>query len=322
MTPEIKLDELLAWRDGVLDTSTALLHMTYEELRWRIRSGRWQKPTHGVVVAHNGPLTEGQMLRVALAWAGSRAALGGLTAAILDGLTGFGDQEPFHERAVHLVLPPGRNVRTPPSGIRVVRHYSRLLGEEDVHPVKVPRRTRPARSILDAAAWMPTERGTLAVLAAGVQQGQARVSELAEGVSRNPRLRRRKLITGALDDIAGGAQALSELDFTRQVVRRYKLPEPTRQMARRDGNGRRRYIDVAWDEWKVAVEIDGAHHMDALQYWDDMDKSNELEIDGYLLLRFPAWVVRTRPEYVARRVRDALRRAGCPVSPPPFHETF
>jgi very-short-patch-repair endonuclease len=59
------------------------------------------------------------------------------------------------------------------------------------------------------------------------------------------------------------------------------------------------------------VEIDGGQHLDPLHRWDDMDKSNELEIDGYRVLRFPSWVVRRHPDYVARVVKEALRAAGC-----------
>jgi very-short-patch-repair endonuclease len=306
------LTDLLTCQDGVLATATALAFLTCGELRWRIRSGRWQQPARGVVVAQSGPLTENQVLRIALAWAGPRAALGGLTAAALDGLGGFHDRKPFPDRPVHLVLPQGRSRRRPPPRIRVVTHYSRLLGPEDVHPAREPRRTRIARSLVDAAAWMPSDRGAIAVLAAGVQQRLVRTGDLEDTIRRNPKLRRRKVIGAALGDIAGGAQALSELDFTRQVIRRHRLPEPSRQMARRDEDGRRRWIDVAWDRWRVLVEIDGAQHMDALQYWDDMDRTNDLEIDGYRVLRFPAWAVRWQPEYVARKILEALRRAGCP----------
>jgi hypothetical protein len=35
-----------------------------------------------------------------------------------------------------------------------------------------------------------------------------------------------------LGDIGGGSRALSELDFTRLVVRTFELPEPSRQAAR------------------------------------------------------------------------------------------
>ena len=84
-----------------------------------------------------------------------------------------------------------------------------------------------ARSLVDAAAWMPTDRGAMGILAAGVQQRLARVDDLGQVVVRIEKLRRRALMTGVLVDIAGGAQALSELDFTRQVVRRHRLPEPS-----------------------------------------------------------------------------------------------
>jgi hypothetical protein len=97
-----------------------------------------------------------------------------------------------------------------------------------VHPTRQPRRTRIARSLVDAAAWMPADRGAMAVLAAGVQQRLVRVDDLRQVVARIETLRRRTLMTGILDDITGGAQALSELDFTRQVVRAYRLPEPSR----------------------------------------------------------------------------------------------
>jgi very-short-patch-repair endonuclease len=44
--------------------------------------------------------------------------------------------------------------------------------------------------------------------------------------------------------------------------------------------------------------------------WDDMERDIDLGLDGYLTLRFPAWFVRTNPEYVAGKILEALRRAG------------
>jgi Protein of unknown function (DUF559) len=168
-----------------------------------------------------------------------------------------------------------------------------------------------ARSLVDAATWMPTDRGAAAVLAAGVQQRLARVGDLALIAHRNESLRRHRLITQTLGDIAGGSQAISELDFLRRVVRPFGLPIPSRQSARRDRQGRRRWIDAAWDDAKLAVEIDGAQHTeDPLQRWDDMERDIDLILDGYQTLRFPAWLVRKDPEYVARRILEAIRRSA------------
>ena len=285
--------------------------MTENQLRWQISSGRWQKPARGVVVAQSGPLTDRQILRAALLRAGPRAVLAGLTASRLDGLAGFGDKASFAESPIHLLVPYGYRRRTPPLGLHVVMHYSRALTSADVHPTRQPRRTRIARSLVDAAAWMPADRGAMAILAAGVQQRLVRVNDLRQVIARIETLRRRTLMTGILEDITGGAQALSELDFTRQVVRAHRLPEPSRQVARRDSRGRRRWTDVMWDEYQVVAEIDGAQHTeDPLQRWDDMERDNDLSIDGYRTLRFPAWLVRQHPELVARQIQRALRRAG------------
>jgi very-short-patch-repair endonuclease len=163
-----------------------------------------------------------------------------------------------------------------------------------------------ARSLVDAAAWMATDRGAQAVLAAGVQQRLARVADLAAVVTQNQRLARRAVISATLADIAGGAHALSELDFTR-LLRQYRLPEPDRQAARRDPSGRRRWLDAVWESARLMVEIDGSHHMDASQYWADMGRDNDFTLDGYRVLRFPAFAVRHNPAYVAGQIRDALR---------------
>jgi len=305
------LVDVLADHEGVISTSDALRFMTENQLRWQISSGRWQKPARGVVVAHSGPLTDRQILRAAVLRAGPRAVLAGLTAARLDGLTGFGDKASFAESAIHLLVPYGYRRRTAPLRLRVIVHYSQALTSADVHPTRQQKRTRIARSLVDAAAWMPTDRGAMAILAAGVQQRLVRVEDLREVIARIETLRRRTLMTGILDDIMGGAQALSELDFTRQVVRSHRLPEPSRQVARRDSRGRRRWTDVLWDEYKIVAEIDGAQHTeDPLQRWDDMERDNDLSIDGYRTLRFPAWLVRQHPELVARGIRRALREAG------------
>jgi hypothetical protein len=305
------LDEVLIDHEGVLGTSLALQFMTESQLRWQVASGRWQKAARGVVVAQSGPLTDRQLLRAALLRAGPQASLAGLTAARLDGLKGFDDKRPIPDTPIYLLVPVGYRRRTPPRGLNVVTHYSRALTDMDVHPTRQPRRTRIARSLIDAAAWMPTDRGSIAVLAAGVQQGLVRVDDLRLLVGRMETLHRRKLIIEVLADIAGGSQAISELDFLRLVVRPFGLPEPSRQSARRDRRGRRRWIDAAWDDRKLAVEIDGAQHTeDPLQRWDDMERDLDLTLDGYHTLRFPAWLVRHNPGYVARRILEALSRSA------------
>jgi very-short-patch-repair endonuclease len=303
------LARLLDDADGVLPAGTAMKYLTRDALRWRVESGRWQQPCRGIVVAHSGPLTEIQALRIAVLWAGPGAALAGLTAATLDGLTGFADRGKPGERSIHLLVPAFSQVRRARPDLPLAVHYSRLLGADDIHPLRRPPRTRMARSLVDAAAWMATDRGARAVLAAGVQQRLVRVTDMAAVVARNQRLPRRGIIRDTLDDIAGGAQALSELDFAR-LLRRHRLPQPDRQAQRRDSLGRRRWLDAVWEAARLIVEVDGAHHMEPVQYWADMDRDNDFTLNGYRVLRFPAFAVRYRPGYVAGKIREALRQAG------------
>ncbi|HXC84062.1 MAG TPA: DUF559 domain-containing protein [Trebonia sp.] len=301
------LADLLSGQDGVLPVDSAMKYLTRDALRWRVTSGRWQQPCRGVVVAQSGPLTEIQVLRIAALWAGPGAALAGLTAATLDGLTGFADPGKPADRPIHVLVPAFCPVRRQRPRLPLVVHYSRLLDGDDVHPLRQPPRTRIARSLVDAAAWMVTDRGAQAVLAAGVQQRLVRVADLTAVVARNQRLPRRVVIKATLDDIAGGAQALSELDFTR-LLRRHRLPEPDRQAQRPDASGRRRWLDAVWEAARLIVEVDGIHHMDAAQYWADTERDNDFILGGYRVLRFPAFVVRYQPGHVAGKVRDALRQ--------------
>jgi hypothetical protein len=205
---------------AVLSRLAALDVLSPAQLRWRVGTGWWQRPCPGVLVTHSGPLTADDALWVSLVWAGDGAVLAGLTAAHLDGLAGFPDDR------IHVLVPDSRQVRKPPPGISVFLHRSRLLGADDVHPAKRPPRMRIARSLVDAAAWMRTDRGTQAVLAAGVQQRLVRPADLLTVVAGNPRLRRRPILLSTLNDILGGAEALSEIDFTRLVIRAFDCPNP------------------------------------------------------------------------------------------------
>ena len=97
-----------------------------------------------------------------------------------------------------------------------------------------------------------------------------------------------------LNDIAGGAQALAEIDIGR-LCRSEGLSVTARQALRLDGRGQRRYLDgvvTGPDGTQVAFEVDGGLHLAVRSYWDDMMRSNELLIVASGLLRFPSYAVR------------------------------
>jgi hypothetical protein len=297
-----RIAESRARQCGVMTTAAAVAQIGPTAVRWRVASGRWQRPCRGVIVTHSGPLSRDQLLWVVVLGAGPHSALAGLTAARIDGLTWLDDGW------IHVVVPESRVVRTELPG-RAVVHRSRSFGRADVHPARQPPRTRMPRSILDAASWMRTENGTRAVLAAGVQQRLVRATDLATELGRRGWLPRQALIRSTVADIADGAQALSELDFCR-LTRRYGLPEPSRQVLRSDPAGRARWLDAYWERARVVAEVDGLWHMDAATWWADMRRDNNLTASGFRVLRFPAFALRDHPEVVAAQLADALRLAA------------
>lgn len=300
-------DDELAWllfyQADVLSVAQASRHFSRKAIRHRVATGRWRRVHRGVLVTHNGPLDDEHLRWIAVLATGSRAVLGGLTAVQQWGLRRSGSS------TVHLLLPAGLRADRPPPG--VVVHRSRHLPEEDVLPVGRPPRTMPARSVVDAAQWARTDEEARAVVAAAFQQRLVGGDDLHRVLDRLPRARRQGLILRTADDAAGGAHSLAELDFL-GLVRRAGLPEPTRQKIRYDAAGRRRYLDVYFDRWRVHVEVDGGQHLDPRTAWADMRRQNDLWIEGDRVLRFPAWAVRDAPGEVATQLRSALTAAGWP----------
>lgn len=249
---------------------------------------------------HNGPLTERQRQWVALINSGPGVALAARSALAVDGLTGW------EREAIEVLVPRGAGV-TSTREVRV--HESRRFDpERDVPAMRLPPRTRVSRSAIDAASWSRSSRTAVGLLAAVVQQGLARPEDLAVELERAGRIRWSRLLARAVSDIGGGSQALSEIDFIR-LCRRFGLPPPHQQVLRVEPSGRRRYLDAEWvraDGRRVVAEVDGAVHLLPRRYWDDMDRGNELTLDGRVVLRFATYALRAEPERVAEQLSRAL----------------
>ncbi|MFY1685576.1 DUF559 domain-containing protein [Micromonospora sp. WMMD730] len=304
--PADDADELTWLRfrqEDVISLAQASRYLSRKAIRHRVEAGRWRQVHRAVFVTYNGPVDAGQFRWIAVLAAGPHAVLGGLSAAQAGGLRGF------RARPVDLLLPASSRRDVLPPGVRV--HRTTLLPPQDVLTVGQPPRTRPARSVVDAAQWAAGDDEARAIVAAAFQQRLVTGGEVHEVLARLPRLRRRALVTAIVTDAAGGSHSLGELDFL-DLTRRAGLPAPTRQQVRYDPAGRRRYLDAYFAQWRVHVEIDGGQHLDPAHAWADMRRQNSLWIEGDRVLRFPAWALRARPDEVVAQLRAALRAAGWP----------
>src|SRR5205807_1733388 len=107
---------------------------------------------------------------------------------------------------------------------------------------------------------------------AAVQQRLTTPGRLAPELRRAGAVRHIAVLRALLDDIAGGGHTLAEIDLA-PLARRAGLPPPRWQSLRREPGGRVRYVDAEFDlpdGTVLAVEVDGAVHLEPLTWWDDM----------------------------------------------------
>jgi hypothetical protein len=268
---------------------------TQGHIKAQLAARRWGY----AIVLHNGPLTAQERWYVARVHGGPGALLTAFTAAEAYGLRGWPRDE------VHVLAKPGTRVspRSPvPVGLHRVGDWTRVR-RHPRGPVHVL-----AQALLVAAASFDSPRPACGILAAAVQQRLVTPWRLRTALGDARCTPHRSILLHAVDDIAQGAQALSEIDFVR-LCRRFKLPPPVQQLVRREPGGRRRYLDATWrrpDGRLVVVEVDGAVHMDQRRWWSDQARQNRLVLANAVVLRYPSVVVRTQPELVAAELREAL----------------
>ena len=276
-------------------TELRALGLSHHQIDAQLAARRWRLVGLAVVL-HNGPVTRAQRCRIYLINCGPRSILTSFTAAEDYGLKNWERPD------IHVLAPAGTR--------RPLLPHLRLHRVGDWSSVQWlrPRRLHAlAPALILAAASFATPRGGIGLLASAVQQRLVSADALRTALDQAPRTRHRKALSLAVADLGQGSDALSEIDFVR-LCRRFRLPKPTQQAVRIVG-GRRRYLDVEWqlpDGRRVAVEVDGAHHMAAGQWERDQLRQNQIVLDGTVVLRFPATVVRDQPELVAAQLRQIL----------------
>lgn len=272
---------------------------TASRIRAQLNANRWQR-VGTAIIRHNGDPSTTELRQVALAVQGPRALLTAFTGLHEGGLTGWDRSE------IHLLVPRGARVVRPAELLLRIHYTGRWDLVEQAHARRL-HAAAPAAVL--AAAECDNPRHGCGLLAAVVQQRLTSAGAVIRAVEAAPRIRHRALFLAAARDIAGGAEALSEIDFAR-LCRRAGLPSPNRQRVRRDRYGRRRYLDAEWElrnGRRVVVEVDGAVHLNWRIRAADELRQNELVLTGDLVLRFPSVTVRCEPALVIDQLTRALR---------------
>ena len=262
-----------------------------DDIRSEVTAGRWTTAgRHTVVIGSGTPVGEGLWWQ-ALWETGAGAALDGVTALLAAGLTGFTAdtidvalQMNNRRRRVDGVTVHRRRDIGPTTGAGLVRCTSEW-------------------ATIRAAEWARTDRTAALLLCLAVQQRLVAPERLLAAWCTVGRSRRRRFLDAVIRDVCDGLHSLGELDFG-ALCRKAGLPQPSRQVVRK-GRGGRVYLDVAWEDIGLVVEIDGGHHSLALNPVDDALRQNEVTLNGDVVLRIPVLGLRLTPDAFMAQVARA-----------------
>jgi hypothetical protein len=257
----------------------------------RSQLSRYTRLFRDVYVSPDTPVTAALRAKAGWLWAKRQGVVAGFAAAALHGSKWVDDTttvELIHENRHRL---PGLSTR----GDRI--------GEDEIVVVDGIPVTSPTRTALDLGCWYPTTSGVAAIdsLARATDIKVADVELLAQRYPGRRGIARARLAISLFDP---GAQSPKET-WLRLVLVQAGLPRPQTQIPVFDEFGSAiAYLDMGWEDVKVAVEYDGdQHRSDRSQYNWDIRRLERLQHLGWILIRV---VAGDRPADIVRRVRTAL----------------
>ena len=200
---------------------------------------------------------------------------------------------------VELIAPNARCQR----GL-VVRNET-LVDDEITYVARLPV-TTPARTAYDLGRHLPRGQA-IARIDALMHATPFSVEEVVLLAKRHPGARGLRRLRVALPCVDGGAASPKET-WLRLLLIDAGLPPPTTQIPVFDGYRTVAFLDMGWEEFKVAAEYDGdQHRSDQRQYVKDIRRHELVDDLGWHVVR----VVSEDPSSdIIDRIYNALWRRG------------
>lgn len=276
------------------------LGLTLRSMRTQVERGNWERIRPGVFAVGAVPRSWDQAVAAACLAAGDGAFASHRTAARLWGLV------PRSGR-IELLTDNRRRLQLP----GVTAHRSLLIGAQDHTTLRAIPTTTIERTILDLA-----NAGDAALIGrwidTGLRDGALSIERLIEFCGRlgGPG---RGIPHSVLAAIAlrqpgydPGRSALESRALAALALA--GLPAPVRQHPVKRPDGRRAFIDMAYPEAPLALEMDGYEtHGTREAFEDDRVRGNELVLLGWPVLHF-TWTM--TDQYLCETVDRALAAAA------------
>ena len=254
---------------------------------------QYTKLLRDVYVNRDTELTPQLRAQAGWLWSRRRGIIAGLSASAIHGAKWVDVAVPVE------IIHTNRN---PLPGLRV---RSGRIEEDEVTVVGGIPVTTPARTVLDLGCWYPTGQAVAAIDAL-VRATDLKAADVELLLQRYPGRRGIRQARTALGLVDAGAQSPKET-WLRLLLMHAGLPRPQTQIVIDDEFGDViAYLDMGWEEVKVAVEYDGdQHRSDRRQYSWDVRRLEMLERRGWIVIRV---VAGDQPADIIGRVRAALAR--------------
>lgn len=204
-------------------------------------------------------------------------------------------------------VPIGRRPR--PAGVIV---HQKRLSRRDTTRLGIIPVTTPARTLIDLASCVSDElleQGLDDALRRGLVTAERMVARLEDAGRAQGVGRLRDLVAARAHSRSVPGSPL-ETRFER-LARRAGVPPLVRQYHVTDGR-RRAFLDFAWPDLMLAVEVDGYRFHSGRQKWeDDRARGNMLTLLGWRVIHVTARDL-DEPKDLVERLRAAHSRATAP----------
>lgn len=189
--------------------------------------------------------------------------------------------------------------RRPATGVQV---WEERIEADEIAVINGIRVTTPARTALDLARRCRLG-SSVAAIDALVQATDLKVADVELLVDRYRGRRGMKAARVALELIDGGAQSPKETWLRLQLIAAGFPPPQTQIPVLNEWGWAEAYLDMGWENIKVAVEYDGDQHRSSrYQYVKDIRRLEMLGRYGWTVVRV---VAEDHPADVIRRVCEA-----------------
>jgi predicted transcriptional regulator of viral defense system len=298
--------QIADWQAGAISRQQLLdTGLSAQMIIRRVERGRWQLLHRGVYAVFTGPPTRETWLWAAVLRAGPGAVLSHQTAAELHGLI----DSPA--RAIYVTVPSTRRITS--RGL-VVRTSGRL--DEARQPNREPPRTTVEETVLDLTERASSFDDLCGWVTRACGRRLTTEEKLRATMSLRKKMRWRAEVHDVLGAVGDGVHSVLEYRYVRDVERPHGLPR-SRHQVRVVIDGRAVYRDAYYEEYRLAVELDGRLAHPDEERWRDSRRDTKAGAQGVQTIRYTWRDVCGKPCETALLQAQILRQRGWTGTPVP-----